>query len=142
MTRIEPRPLWRCPECGREFRHRNQWHSCVVVSVDSHFEGRPPWMRQALDEMVCRLEQAAGPVRTDAVKGTIALAAGARFAEIALGARSMRVGFLLRRIETDPRLERTVDAGRWAMHTIVLDRLEDVDDQVIGWLAEAYACKL
>ena len=99
-------------------------------------------MRQALDEMVCRLEQAAGPVRTDAVKGAIALAAGARFAEIALGARSMRVGFLLRRTETDPRLERTVDAGRWAMHTIVLDRLEDVDDQVIGWLAEAYACKL
>ena len=62
--------------------------------------------------------------------------------EIALGARSMRVGFLLRRTETDPRLERTVDAERWAMHTIVLDRLEDVDDQVIGWLAEAYACKL
>ena len=39
-------------------------------------------------------------------------------------------------------MERTVDAGRWVMHTLVLDRLEDVDDQAIGWLAEAYACKL
>ena len=142
MTGREPRPLWRCPECGREFRHRNQWHSCVVVSVDSHFQGRPPWMRQALDKMVGRLEQETGPVRTDAVKGAIALAAGARFAEIALGAHSMRVGFMLRRREADPRLERTVDAGRWVMHTLVLDRLEDVDDQAVGWLAEAYACKL
>ena len=59
-----------------------------------------------------------------------------------LAKRSMRVGFMLRRRERGARLERSLDAGSWVGHTLMLNGLDDVDDQLIGWLAEAYACKL
>ena len=32
--------LWRCPACGQRFVSRNLPHSCRVVDLDGHFEGR------------------------------------------------------------------------------------------------------
>ena len=40
--------MWRCPVCGQTFVGRNMPHSCVVVPLDQHFEGRPPELRAHL----------------------------------------------------------------------------------------------
>ena len=34
-------PLWTCPKRGKSYVTRNLWHSCVVVPLERHFEGRP-----------------------------------------------------------------------------------------------------
>jgi hypothetical protein len=30
--------VWTCPECGKKFRNKNQWHSCYRVSLEDHIE--------------------------------------------------------------------------------------------------------
>ena len=49
------RPLCTCPRCGKSYVTRNMWHSCVVVSLESHFEGRPR-ARQLYDAVLNFLE--------------------------------------------------------------------------------------
>jgi hypothetical protein len=38
--------LWRCSKCGRRFANKNQSHFCSNVSLESHFEGKPPETRR------------------------------------------------------------------------------------------------
>lgn len=40
--------MWRCPVCGQTFTGRNMPHSCQVVPLERHFEGRPPTLRAHL----------------------------------------------------------------------------------------------
>ena len=56
-------PLWRCPECGRDFANRNQTHTCAALrSLDDHFAGKPAVVRELFDELVKWLESF-GPFR-------------------------------------------------------------------------------
>ncbi len=48
--------MWRCPVCGQTFVTRNMPHSCLVVPLDEHFDGRPPELRAAFDALVAAAE--------------------------------------------------------------------------------------
>jgi hypothetical protein len=133
--------LWRCPTCGREFRAKNQWHSCVSYTIDGHFEGKPPELREAFDRLVAALQEL-GPVRVDAVKSSINLAGRAHFGAVRVQKNCLRVGFLLARELDDSRI-----AGRERLrpalvgHWVRVRSPADVDGQLLGWLGEAYALK-
>ncbi|MCZ6766306.1 MAG: hypothetical protein O7D32_05185 [bacterium] len=61
---------WTCPNCGRGFRNKNQWHSCEIRELDHHLQRRSPAVR----EMVGRLLEAAhgfGAVEMVPVKTSI-----------------------------------------------------------------------
>jgi hypothetical protein len=32
---------WTCPNCGKEFRNNNQWHSCTINGFDTHLKNKP-----------------------------------------------------------------------------------------------------
>ena len=133
--------LWRCPRCGREFRTRNQWHSCVTHTVESHFEGKPPELREAFDSLLAELRRL-GPIRTDAVKSSINIAGRAHFAAVRPLRDCLNVGFVLGRRLDDPRLTRAEQLGPSLYgYRVKVRRADDLDEQLLGWLAEAYALK-
>lgn len=41
-----------CSECGQQFVTRNMPHSCGHHSIDEHFVGKPPEIRQIFDALV------------------------------------------------------------------------------------------
>ena len=132
---------WHCPQCGREFRTRNQWHSCVSYTVEGHFEGKPPELREAFERLVGELRRL-GPVRVDAVKTGINLAGRAHFGGVRVQTDRLRVGFLLGRQLDDPRILRTERLGPALVgHSVAVRSPANVDEQLLGWLAEAYALK-
>ena len=53
--------LWKCPECGRRFANKNQSHFCSDVSLESHFEGKPPETRRLYEAFLTAV-RAHGPV--------------------------------------------------------------------------------
>ena len=134
------RAKWSCPRCGRSFRNPNQWHSCVVVSVDSHFKDKPDWLRESFDAIVCHLQQLA-PVSVDAVKTSINLAGTAHFAGVQVARAHMTLEFMLERSVSDPRISRQIDAGTRTSNVVKVSRPEDVDGQLLAWLTEAFASK-
>jgi len=57
--------LWK-----REFAKRNQWHSCLPVSIDDHFKWKEPALERDFQELVAQI-QTFGPLCIDAVKTNI-----------------------------------------------------------------------
>jgi hypothetical protein len=141
MSRTTAEALWVCPTCGRQFATPKQWHSCLATAVGAHFAGKAPWLRECFDALVAEIERW-GPLRVDAVKTSINLAARAHFAGVAVQKEALAVGFVLARKVDDPRIARHEDlGGRWTGHRVRIAKPSDLDAQLLNWLKEAYALK-
>ena len=35
---------WICPNCEREFRGKNQFHSCELSTIENHIDGKPEFI--------------------------------------------------------------------------------------------------
>jgi Domain of unknown function (DUF5655) len=138
MTRSH-QPLWRCPSCGQSFVTRSMPHSCDVRPLDEHFAGVKPELREAFDALVSTVREN-GPVTVNAAKSRIAFQGRGRFAGIDRPRKDHLVAsFLLTRAVRSPRLAR-VDyiPPYYYVHRLRLHDREEIDDEVRGWLAEAY----
>src|SRR5438093_13003414 len=74
-------PLWRCPDCRREFANRNQSHSCGRYTLRRHFEGKDPGIRRMFDAVVETIRRV-GPVRVLPEKTRIAFQVRMSFAQL------------------------------------------------------------
>jgi len=132
-------PLWTCPRCGQRFVTANLWHSCVRVRVADHLVGRPPEVVE-LYRAFARAVRACGPgVRVTAVKTRIAFMVRVRFAACSLQRGGLRAHVWTKRRLRSTRFDKVEHLGRsdW-IHHFHLRVPGDLDDEVRGWLAEAY----
>lgn len=130
---------WTCPACDRQFARHHQAHVCVPgCSVDSTFAGRAPVQRQTYDALIGHL-RALGPFHADAVSVGVFLKSDRKFAEVRPKSRWLSLELVLPRPLADARVSRTLraSAGR-TIHVIRLTAVADIDDQLRGWLTEAY----
>lgn len=134
-----PMPAWICPQCDRSFGRRNQSHTCVPSgTVDGYFSGRPPVQREVCDTITNHL-QSLGPVVVDAVQVCIMFKRSRTFAEVRAKRDSVSLWVLLSRTCDSPRFTRVVRASRnRTAHFINLRTPDDIDDEVLDWLAESY----
>jgi hypothetical protein len=94
---------WTCPTCNREFAKKNQAHSCRPVSIDAHFEGKPAELKTLFGDLCARLRKF-GPLRRDAVRSSINLASTHHFGAVKMQKDGLRVGFILARPISHPRI--------------------------------------
>jgi len=133
------RPLWTCPACGNQFTTRNQFHSCARHSLEDVFDRRPPAMRELFDA-VHEVVRSFGAVSVVCYQDSVAFMVRARFAGVVPRQRWVNLQLWL---------PRRVDSTRFArietltpntnIHTVRLHGVVDLDAQLRGWLAEAYA---
>lgn len=133
--------LGRCPKCGREFPNKNQWHSRVSYSVDDHFQGKPPSLGETFDSLLERISQF-GPIRVDAAKTSINIAAKSHFAGVQVLKSSLKLGFTFDTVIDDEhiRLSQKLSETSYG-HTVKLVQKQDVDAQLLGWLEHAYSLR-
>jgi predicted transport protein len=130
---------WICPACDREFARERQSHICVPgCTVEESFAPWPAEWREIYDLLVEHLATL-GPVHEDAVSVGVFLKNERKFAEVRPKARSLNLALVLDHPVRDPRFVRTVPgiAGR-TWHFLKLTGVADVDDDVRGWLTDAY----
>jgi hypothetical protein len=129
--------LWRCPVCGREFAHPNQWHSHAGRPIGDHFQGRPE-ARVIYDELIKRLKEF-GPLRVDAVKTSINLIARRHLGGVHVQKGGLRIGFVLERKLADPRILRSqwIGGSKYG-YSVRVTSPEQIDAPLLGWLREAY----
>ena len=132
-------PLWTCPVCGRRFAKSKQAHSCRLHSLDQHFRGKDPKLR-SIFESLCRALERTGPLRLDAVESTINLISRHHFGGIAVRRDYLRVGFIADHEIRDSRISRHERVGsRRVSHHVLVRSTQDLDAQLLRWLAEAQA---
>jgi Domain of unknown function (DUF5655) len=133
------RPLWSCPRCGRTFANRNQTHTCAELGdLDRHFAGAAPQVRAAFDRVLAGVQRL-GPVSVLPEKTRIALHVRMSFAAFTPRARWLDGHLVLARRTDSPRFRR-IDtySPRNVVHAFRLTSPGEVDDEFLGWLAEAY----
>lgn len=130
--------MWTCPECGKKFRNRNQWHSCYRFSLDDHLIKKSENIRSTILLLIRNIEQF-GPLQLNPVKSSIQVKAGATFLSIRAKKDHVELEFQLGRQIDDFPVHRVVRiSGKRYLHFVYIQDPDDVDETLLGWLKESY----
>jgi Domain of unknown function (DUF5655) len=131
-------PLWRCPDCRRQFANRNQSHACGRYALVSHFEGKSANVR-AIFEKLRRVAQSNGPIKVLPEKTRIAFQVRMSFAAFVIRRNWVDGHVVLARRLENKRFRRIETfSPRNHLHAFRFENVGDVDAEVSAWLAEAY----
>jgi hypothetical protein len=137
--RREPKPLWRCGKCGREFANRNQSHACGTYDLEHHFRGKPPEIRMMFDQVRAMIESI-GPVRVLPEKTRIAFQVRMSFAQVTPRNNWLDAHVVLARQLESPRFRKVETfSPRNHLHTFRISSMDEIDEELRKWLTEAYA---
>jgi len=130
--------MWRCPDCKRQFANRNQSHACGRYTLASHFEGKPAAVRAIFDKLR-HLTELNGPVTVLPEKTRIAFQVRMSFAAFVIRRNWIDGHVVLARRFEHPRFRRVETfSPRNHLHAFRFESVDEVDDEVAAWLAEAY----
>lgn len=132
-------PVWVCPQCRRQFRRRGQSHECApAMTLDEYFSTGPERERPIFEAVMAHLDTL-GPVHVEPVSVGIFIKKNGGFLELRPMQRWVALSFSLPRRLTSPKITRKpIVANGRTFHVVNLRGPEDVDDEVKGWLTEAY----
>jgi len=129
---------WICPECGKLFRNRNQWHSCFTLNLEDHLRNKPETIRNVVLDLISEVELF-GPIELNPVKSVIQVKAGATFLSIKPKKDFVELEFQLgEEIDQFP-IHKTVRISRnRVLHFMYIQSGEDINDQLKMWLKDSY----
>ena len=131
--------LWTCPDCRRRFGRAGQGHDCAPgLSLEEYFATSPPFERPVFDAVRAHLETV-GPVYVEPVSIGIFFKRRRTVVQLRTMTKWVAVGFVLSRRLESGRLSRKIEgSGTHWWHVVNVREAEEVDDELKGWLAEAY----
>ncbi len=135
---------WTCPDCQREFGAVGRNHMCSPgLSVDRFLAAAPafvaPVFERVHEHLVALDEEVGGDLIVDPLAGKVLFKNGPTFCIVDAKTKWVAIGFSLRRRLESGRLSRKVsDAGNRFYHVVNIADPELVDDELVGWLTEAY----
>ena len=130
--------VWTCPECGRQFKHRNQSHSCLRLDPDDHFVGKDPVVKETYDRLLHEVSKF-GAVNISPVKVGVMLKAGGTFLAVKPKKSWVDIEFILDEEINEFPVHKTFKytAGRWA-HFVRLEHPRSVTRKLLAWLRHSY----
>lgn len=130
---------WECPECGRTFARTRQGHECApAMTLEEYFSTGPERERPIYEAVKAHLDTL-GPVIVEPVSVGIFLKRPATVAQLRPATRWVDLTFSLGRQVRHAQIVRkpTAHNGRY-WHAVRLTGPEDLDEEILGWLTEAY----
>lgn len=131
---------WTCPKCDRRFGRRNQSHECApAMSLEDYFAADGPPFERPIFEAVNAHLSTLGPLHVEPVSVGLFFKRSRTFAELRPMTRWMALSFILSHAVDHPRISRRLTvSGQRFYHVTRLREPSDVDDEVRGWLTDAY----
>lgn len=129
--------MWICPRCGRQFKQETREHSCEVYTIEDHLRGKSEAIRMLYLGFEAAV-RASGPVSVDALKTMICFRRRANFIAVGVRRERLHVTMLLPEGAASERFSRCGAYGRKTHVELDLRTLEEIDDELRGWLTQAY----
>jgi hypothetical protein len=132
-----PNPLWTCPRCRRQFKNRNQAHSCGQFTVEQILYGKLPEiveLYERLDDVIRKC----GKVVVAPTKTRVLFKVRTVFATVAINKNWLDVVVVLGRRLKHRRIKKAQEEYPGIVHFLRIEKAEDLDDNLLGWLQEAY----
>ena len=131
---------WTCPKCKRIFGKTNQSHTTCeeAPSLEEYFSVARPFERPIFDAVMARIGHLEGLI-VDPLDPVILLKNGPMFCELRPLNKWVALGFHLgRKVESGRFGRKTVEYGKKYFHVIKVTSPDQIDDELIEWLTEAY----
>lgn len=129
---------WTCTHCERVFKNTNQSHACGTFNLEDHFERREGWLRDLYQE-VLNVFEAIGPYTVDPVEGAILLKKKTAFCSVKIMKDCIQLSFRLAEKHDYFPIHKVVALSKNSWHhSVRIDEKDDLDEQLISWLKEAY----
>jgi hypothetical protein len=129
---------WKCPTCERQFRNKNQAHSCIVTAVQDHWHASEENVRLTCEKLLSHVKRF-GDIRISPVKNGIMVASASTFLAVKPKKKWVDIEFIHDTEINEHPIHKTVHyvKTKWA-HFLRLDNPKDVNRQLMGWLKSAY----
>ena len=130
---------WTCPDCNRRFRRAGQAHECApAMSLEDYFSTGPLHERPVC-EAVLEYAGTIGPVHVEPVSVGIFLKKAQTFAQLRPMQKWVALSFgLPRRVDHATMTRKVMLYGGSYHHVFNLRTPQDFDNEIKGWLTEAY----
>lgn len=128
-----------CPSCQRQFRRPGQSHECApAMTIEEYFRSGPGHERPVFEAVVRHLEKL-GPLHVEPVSVGIFLKRVGKVAELRPMQKWVALSFSLPRpVRHRTITRRVIPYGGSYFHVANLAVPGDFDDELAGWLTEAY----
>lgn len=133
----EPKTLWACPRCRRQFKNRNQAHSCGQFTVEQLLDGKPQEVIE-LYEQLNDLIRKCGEVVVAPTKTRVLFKVRTVFATAGVSKNWLDVQFVLGRRLKHRRIKKAQEEYPGIVHFLRIEKEEDLDADLASWLQEAY----
>lgn len=129
---------WTCSRCNRSFRNTNQSHSCVIRKAESLFEGKDATLWAVYQKLLSHLKNLEG-LNISPVKNAILFSVKTNFLAVKPKINWLDIEFIsyLKIDEFPIHKSIRVSKSKYA-NFIRLENTSNIDQQLIGWLKEAY----
>lgn len=131
--------MWTCPKCGREFKRRDQPHSCRLISTGSLFEKRPVVLKKLYDQVLKHVRKL-GSYREETVPpDVIFFKTNSTFLEIKVKKDHLDIGFYLEKLENVSPVSKYLQTSKnRVVHLVSVDQPEDINQQLLNWIKRSY----
>lgn len=130
--------LWKCPKCKREFKNKNQSHSCVAYPIENHLKGKE-LARELFGYFKKEIEKNVGPLKIESLPCCIHLVSNYTFGAVWAMKDKIRIDFRLDHKIKSKKIwkELQMSPGRFLYFFEIEDKKE-INKELISWIGEAY----
>jgi hypothetical protein len=129
---------WICPVCRKEFKNRNQAHSCARVDLEDHFKNKSPHVREIFERLIQELGKF-GKITLNPVKTSIQVKALSTALAVKAKRESVEIEFQLDREDSSPPVYKTFRISKnRVLHFAVLRTPRDVNAKLVDRLRRSF----
>jgi len=129
---------WICPNCEREFRGKNQFHSCEQSTIEQHIVDKPEFIVEIFHKLL-DLATSFGDVELLPLKTAIQVKSKSTFLSIYLKKNKVHLEFQLGYESKLKQITKTVRISKHRVfHHADIYSMEEVDSEFTSLLQEAY----
>lgn len=129
---------WDCPVCRRQFKVKNQSHSCEVRDPDHNFRRKTPAAREIFDKIISILNIYKTPT-VSFVKNAIIVSGRSTFLAVKPRRSYVEIEFLLDEEVAEFPIHKTVRVSKHKVaHFIKLETPDEIEGPVTRWILQAY----
>ncbi len=129
---------WICPNCRKEFKNKNQAHSCARVDLEDHLLSKSPQVRATFDKLIRELS-GFGKITLNPVKTSIQVKTVSTFLSIKPKKMNLEIEFQLgSEVNTSPVYKNFRISRNRVLHFAVLKGPQDVNPGLMSLLRESY----
>ncbi|NIO48435.1 MAG: hypothetical protein GTN73_03200 [Candidatus Aminicenantes bacterium] len=129
---------WTCPNCKKEFRNKNQVHSCAKVDLEDHLKNKSPQVIATFDKLMRELGKF-GEITLNPVITSVQVRAGATFLSVKPKKECMEIEFQLSDEVNKLPIYKNIRISRnRVLHFAILKGPQEVNTQLINWLKKSY----